>query len=256
MGCNNSRHIIEMESRPIRPVTLSSHSAGSVRATSSIFQDFPDSSEFSIKQISDAFGHMAEYLKEYGVYLDCVAVDGAVNTLLLGTRQTTHDVEFILPDPHSKDSITLSNAASYANTKADGRLGENWFGTSMQLLMPRDLQINLISDARLMGGIVFEDRGTNGGLTVYAAPWQYAICSKLERLNGTNRPDDMEDAVAYMYHFLSLISQEHIVGKQIFDWCTRYHQNVSLEVLKSFEKAYHDKHGNWPLWWPKENKRV
>src|SRR6478752_2230973 len=96
MGCNNSRHILEMESRPIRPVTLSSHSVGSVMAPSSIFQDFPETSELSRQQIIDAFQHMAEYLNECGTYVKCAVVGGVVNALYLRHRETTPDVEFLL----------------------------------------------------------------------------------------------------------------------------------------------------------------
>ncbi|KAM0555149.1 hypothetical protein ACHAPJ_006501 [Fusarium lateritium] len=247
MGCNNSRHVLEMESRPIRPVTLSSHSAGSIMMPSSIFQDHPD--ELSRQQIIDAFQQMAEYLNECGVSIDCVAVDGAVNTVYLRTRESTHDVEFLVNDPASKDNATLSNAARFANTKAQEKLGDGWFTNSMQLFMPRSAQTALVQEAKKQNELVFEHQGTNGGLRVYAAPWSFALCSKLNRLCDIDRSHDMDDAVAYLHRYLGLTGQDYIIAQEVYDWCQKYHQDVSREVLKRLEESYARKHGNWPIVW-------
>ncbi|KAM0188752.1 hypothetical protein ACHAPA_009288 [Fusarium lateritium] len=249
MGCNNSRQVLEMETRPIRPVTLSSHSAGSVMIPSSIFQDYPDSSELSRQQIIDAFQQMAEYLNECSVSIDCVAVDGAVNTLYLRSRESTHDVEFILNDPESKQCVALNNAAIFANSQTHGRLGEAWFNNSMQLFMPRNVQASLIREAKKQNEVVFEHYGTSGGLRVYAAPWSFALCSKLNSLRDIDRSHDMDDAVAYLYRYLSLTGQDYIIAQQIYEWCEEYHQDVSREVLRRLEEAYARTHGNWPIVW-------
>ncbi|KAF5700501.1 hypothetical protein FGLOB1_10742 [Fusarium globosum] len=249
MGCNNSRHILEMESRPIRPVTISSHSVGSVMAPSSIFQDFPETSELSRQQIIDAFQHMAEYLNECGTYVNCAVVGGVVNTLYLRHRETTPDVEFLLHDPASKEYITLSNAASFANKKAQGTLGEQWFNNSMQFFVPRNVQVDILQWAKDQHQVIFEHRGNYGGLTVYAAPWDYALCSKLNSLYDNIRADDMEDAVAYLHRYLTLTRQESLNGNQVNDWCRKYHQDVSREVLNRLGEAYARKHGSWPLQW-------
>ncbi|KAL4723649.1 hypothetical protein ACLX1H_009291 [Fusarium chlamydosporum] len=239
MGCNNSRHVLEMESRPIRPVTLSSHSAGSVMAPSSIFQDC---SGLSRQQIIDAFQKMAD--------IECVAVDGAVNTLYLRSRESTHDVEFLLNDTTLKESDVLSNAASFANSQAQGRLGEAWLNSSMQLFLPHNVQTSLIQEAKRQNEIVFEHQGTNGGLRVYAAPWSFALCSKLNHsCDHHNRTEDMDDAVAYLYRYLSTTGQDYIIAQQIKDWCQTYHQDVSREVLRRLEQTYARKHGNWPIVW-------
>ncbi|RBR23883.1 uncharacterized protein FIESC28_03352 [Fusarium coffeatum] len=247
MGCNNSRHVLEMESRPCRPVTLSSHSAGSAMASSSIFQDYPG---LSRQQIIDAFQKMAEYLNEYGVSVECVAVDGAVNTLYLRSRESTHDVELLLNDPASKESDILSNAASFANTSAQGSLGESWLNSSMQLFLPRYVQTSLFEEAKKQNEIVFEHQGTNGGLKVYAAPWSYALCSKLNHsCDNHNRSEGMDDAVDYLYRYLYITGQDYIIAQQIEDWCQMYHQDVSREAFRRLEQTYARKHGNWPIVW-------
>ncbi|CAF3519477.1 hypothetical protein SNK03_003760 [Fusarium graminearum] len=247
MGCNNSRHVLEMESRPVRPVTLSSHSAGSAMTSSTMFQDYPG---LRRQQIIDAFQKIAEYLNEYGVSIDCVAVDGAVNTLYLRSRESTHDVELLLNDPSSKESILLTNAASFANSQAQGRLGETWLNSSMQLFLPRNVQTSLVQEAKTQNEIVFEHQGTNGGLRVYAAPWSFALCSKLNHaFDHHNRTEDMDDAVDYLYRYLNITGQDYIMAQQIKDWCQTYHQDVSREVLRRLEETYARKHGNWPIVW-------
>ncbi|KAF5018903.1 hypothetical protein F66182_9098 [Fusarium sp. NRRL 66182] len=240
MGCSHSHHVLEMESRPVRPVILSNHSAGSVMMPST-FQDQPEPG-LTRQQIMDAFQHMAEYLNECGVSIECVAVDGAVNTLYLHSKESTHDVEFLL-DPASDDYKTLSNAAVFANRQAQEKLGCEWFNNSMQLFVPQSVQTALVQEAKHQDEVVFEHQGTNGGLKVYAAPWSFAFCGKLNRLC------DIDDAIVYLHRYLSLTGQDYVIARWIYDECQKYHQDVSQKVLKRLEDGYARTHGNWPIVW-------
>lgn len=47
------------------------------------------------------FNRMGEYLDRQGITARVVAVGGAVNTIHLRSRQSTHDVDFFMDDPQS-----------------------------------------------------------------------------------------------------------------------------------------------------------
>ncbi|KAM5352678.1 hypothetical protein ACJ41O_005400 [Fusarium nematophilum] len=255
MGCNHSRHEREMESRPVRPVTISDPMGGPVMIPP-MFRDASgrpiqhESSDLSRQEILDAFQYMAEYLDECGVSTNVVVVGGAVNTVYLRSRQSTHDVDFFLDDPASKDYISLHNAARFANDQAKGRLGEEWFNNSTQLFMARDVQTALVREARQQNELVFEHRGQNGGLRVYAAPWPYALCSKLNRLCDINpRSYDMADAVVYLYRYLAVTGNGCVGSQAIKDWCRWYHHDVTREVLKRLDDSFNQTYGYRPIVW-------
>ncbi|KAJ3514626.1 hypothetical protein NM208_g15044 [Fusarium decemcellulare] len=253
MGCNHSRYEREMESRPIRPVTISDPMGGPVMIPP-MFRDASgrpiqhESSDLSRRQILEAFQHMAEYLDECGVSTSVVVVGGAVNTVYLRSRQSTHDVDFFLDDPASKDYISLHNAAKFANTQTGGRLGEEWFNNSTQLFMARDVQTALVREAKRQNELVFEKHGNNGGLKVYAAPWQYALCSKLNRLCDINpRSYDMADAVVYLYRYLCTTGQGYVNAQIMYEWCRWYNQNISKEILKQLDENFCRSYGYKPI---------
>ncbi|KAF4978991.1 hypothetical protein FZEAL_4722 [Fusarium zealandicum] len=255
MGCNHSRYEREMESRPIRPVTISDPMGGPVMIPP-MFRDSSgrpiqhDSSDLDREQILEAFQQMAEYLDECGVDTSVVIVGGAVNTVYLRSRQSTHDVDFFLDDPASKDYVSLHNAARFANSKAQGRLGEEWFNNSTQLFMARDVQTALVQEAKQQNELVFEHRGCNGGLRVYAAPWTYALCSKLNRLCDINpRAYDMADAVVYLDRYLSVIGEGYISAQAVNEWCRWYHHDVTRGVLKQLDESFSRKYGYKPIIW-------
>ncbi|UPL01404.1 hypothetical protein LCI18_012338 [Fusarium solani-melongenae] len=255
MGCSHSRYEREMESRPVRPVTISDPMGGPVMIPP-MFRDETgrpiqyEASSLSRKQIIHAFEHMAEYLDECGIETSVVVVGGAVNTVYLSSRESTHDVDFFLEDPASKEYMSLDNAAKFANHKAEGRLGEEWFNNSTQLFMARNVQTSLVGQAKRQNAVVFEQRGTNGGLKVYAAPWKYALCSKLNRLCEINpRSYDMDDAVVYLSRHLSLTAETYVKSRELYDWCRSYNHDVRREILKQLDDRYFQSYGYKPIIW-------
>ncbi|KAI8669523.1 hypothetical protein NCS57_00767600 [Fusarium keratoplasticum] len=255
MGCSHSRYEREMESRPVRPVTISDPMGGPVMIPP-MFRDETgrpiqyEASSLSRKQIIHAFEHMAEYLDECGIETNVVVVGGAVNTVYLGSRESTHDVDFFLEDPASKEYMSLDNAAKFANRQAEGRLGEEWFNNSTQLFMARDVQTSLVWQAKQQNAVVFEKRGTKGGLKVYAAPWTYALCSKLNRLCEINpRSYDMDDAVVYLHRHLTLTAETYVKFQELYDWCRWYNHDVRREILKQLDDKYFQSYGYRPIVW-------
>ncbi|KAI8725452.1 hypothetical protein NCS52_00116300 [Fusarium sp. LHS14.1] len=255
MGCSHSQYEREMESRPVRPVTISDPMGGPVMIPQ-MFRDETgrpiqyEASSLSRRQIINAFEHMAEYLDECGIEANVVVVGGAVNTVYLGSRESTHDVDFFLEDPASKEYMSLDLAAKFANRQAEGRLGEEWFNNSTQLFMARDVQTSLVWQAKRQNAVVFEKRGTKGGLKVYAAPWTYALCSKLNRLCEINaRSYDMDDAVVYLNRHLLLTTENRVKSQELYDWCRWYNHDVRREILKQLDEKYFQSYGYKPIVW-------
>ncbi|KAJ4326530.1 hypothetical protein N0V84_003053 [Fusarium piperis] len=255
MGCCHSRYEREMESRPARPVTISDPMGGPVMIPP-MFRDETgrpiqyEASSLNRKQIIDAFEHMAEYLDECGIEATVVVVGGAVNTVYLGSRESTHDVDFFQEDPASKEYTFLHSAAKFANSQAEGRLGEEWFNNSTQLFMARDVQTSLVWEAKRQNAVVFERRGTKGGLRVYAAPWTYALCSKLNRLCEINpRSYDMDDAVVYLNRHLHLTNETYVKSRELKDWCRWYNHDVQRKILRQLNEKYLQRYGYMPIVW-------
>ncbi|EEU45612.1 uncharacterized protein NECHADRAFT_80690 [Fusarium vanettenii 77-13-4] len=255
MGCSHSQYEREMESRPVRPVTISDPMGGPVMIPP-MFRDETgrpiqyEASSLSRRQIINAFEHMAEYLDQCGIEANVVVVGGAVNTVYLGSRESTHDVDFFLEDPASKEYMSLDLAAKFANRQAEGRLGEEWFNNSTQLFMARDVQTSLVRQAKRQNAVVFEKRGAKGGLKVYAAPWTYAVCSKLNRLCEINpRSYDMDDAVVYLNRHLILTAENYVKSRELYDWCRRYSHDVRPEILKQLDEKYLQSYGYKPIVW-------
>ncbi|KAM0432277.1 hypothetical protein ACHAPT_004817 [Fusarium lateritium] len=255
MGCSYSRYEHEMECRAVRPVTISNPRGGPVTIPPMSRDETGrpiqyEASSLSREQILIAFQHMAEYLNERGEHKTVVIIGGAVNTVYFGSRESTHDVDFFLEDPSSKDYTTLHSAAKFANRQAEGRLGEEWFNNSTQLFMTRNIQASLAQEAKQQNAVVFKNRGPNGGLKVYAAPWKYALCSKLNRLCEINpRPYDMEDAVVYLHRHLTLAGETRVMSHSLNNWCQRYHHDVRREILEKLDDSYCQKYRLRPIVW-------
>ncbi|KFH45401.1 hypothetical protein ACRE_037390 [Hapsidospora chrysogenum ATCC 11550] len=107
-----------------------------------------------------------------GVTVHAVAVGGAVKALYLESRKSTHDVDFFLGNPGADKHRAIHEAARYANRQTNGALGGDWFNNATQLF-PRSGRLNIV---------IFEGLSSSGGLKVYAAPWSYAFCGKLNSL--------------------------------------------------------------------------
>ncbi|KAH7906579.1 hypothetical protein BJ138DRAFT_617829 [Hygrophoropsis aurantiaca] len=124
-----------------------------------------------------------------------VAVGGAVNTVLLKTRASTGDVDFFYRTKTKHDDVSkIIIAADNARTKL--RLGEQWLNNHTAVFIEEGTIKSLYDEAIQQNEVVFSAPGT---LTVYAAPWRYALAAKLDRLAKPGaRPYDINDAVDYL----------------------------------------------------------
>ncbi|KAI1913027.1 hypothetical protein LOZ61_003004 [Ophidiomyces ophidiicola] len=121
-----------------------------------------------------AFQNMASYLRNKNANVIGIAVGGAVNTIHLQNREVTQDVDFFGGNEQSR---LLKDASKYAQQESKIQLGANWLTNATTLFIPLELQTRLIQAAIQQNVAVFREEG----LTVFAAPWDYALCGRKDR---------------------------------------------------------------------------
>lgn len=182
-----------------------------------------------------ALSYAAEYLRSQRAELVIVAVGGAVNTILLRSRESTHDVDFFLPDSGSGEARLLEQAALAAEARSSIPLGGDWLNNSTSLYIPRNLRQELSREATAQGDIVFQQRG----LTVLAAPWIYALCAKIERLGGHRRRRyDLTDAATYLERYNSRHRGRPVEYTFLVEKARHYGTSINAEVCREVDAAY------------------
>jgi hypothetical protein len=161
-----------------------------------------------------------------------VVVGGAVSTMLLQSRQSTHDIDYLGGTTSQADLRVLQDAAVHVRqTQQQPTLEEGWLNNNTMLFIDKRIRNELTQQGFAQNEIVFQA----AGLTLYAAPWPYAICAKLHRISGGgHRAYDPLDAVAYLHRYLSRRDGPAIASvtlDQVTQWCQRYHISISRPVL-------------------------
>ncbi|KAG5988237.1 hypothetical protein E4U54_004722 [Claviceps lovelessii] len=169
---------------------------------------------------------------EMGSNLTVIAVGGAVSTIYLQSRETTCDVDFFNAYLGPDDIKKLMTAARVA-IKKNKSLGEDWLNNRAFFVVPNDKRQSLTEEAFSQREIIFEEPG----LTVLAAPWNYAFCCKVDRIARSGHGDayDLDDAMHYLARYLRPFKQDldQIPRDKIRAWFVRY----SLEWTASTDEA-------------------
>ena len=139
--------------------------------------------ELERKNLEAALTSMAEFINSHGENITIVIAGGAVNTLLLQDRLFTHDVDFFGTNLNNEQRILLDEAAGYAAAGYAERqsripLGGEWYNNQAMLWLPPNVHRRVTQEAFEQNEVIFEKRG----LKMVAAPWNYALCGKLNRL--------------------------------------------------------------------------
>ncbi|KAJ5180003.1 hypothetical protein N7492_003213 [Penicillium capsulatum] len=193
--------------------------------------------EINRDQLLLAFRHMADYLQKQRSNLTIYVAGGAVNTIYLRSRHTTGDVDFFGANGHSR---LLKDASKYAQQCSKSQLGASWFNNSMSLFLSRPVEQELMAASHRQNAILFQ----MAGLTVYAVPWEYALCGKTDRLTKPGkRPYDAADAVAYLYQCIKANGGRAIRAEQVQRWAQKYDKAVSKQALLEIDTLYKSKHG-------------
>ncbi|KAJ6561341.1 hypothetical protein B0H10DRAFT_1844763, partial [Mycena sp. CBHHK59/15] len=127
--------------------------------------------------------------------IQIVTVGGAVNTILLRTRQATSDVDFFY-HTHNRDT-DVENLVRAAESVASGvkEFDEQWLNNHTAAFIEASVLKGLYRQSIQQNRLVFD----SGSLKVYAAAWPFAFVQKVIRYGSEQRrPYDINDAVAYL----------------------------------------------------------
>lgn len=197
--------------------------------------------ELSRQNILRALAYAAEYLHNRGESVTLVAVGGAVNTVLLRSRLTTHDVDFYSLPLSGTRLQNLREAGRYAIERSSVPLSEDWLNNATAR-MPGVVEHvqQLTQAARAQNDIVFE----GPGLTVLAAPWLYAFVKKVSRITqGVGRVYDLSDAVGYLYQYNLRHGNRAVRVGKIREQANHYRALAPDEILRQVDASYQQAHG-------------
>ncbi|KAL8864100.1 MAG: hypothetical protein Q9174_007470 [Haloplaca sp. 1 TL-2023] len=184
---------------------------------------------------------MANYIDSHRQNITVVTVGGAVNTILLRTREATHDIDFFGTNINNNQRMLLDEAAKYAERHSRTPLGGEWFNNQTMLWLPPDVHRRVTDEALRQNEVVFEWPG----LRLVAAPWNYSFCGKMNRLV---RPDqarsyDLADAVSYLRRYIHKHGGRPVSKADVVAWCRGYQKDTSAEVMKAVNQEYRRVHG-------------
>lgn len=161
-------------------------------------------------------------------------------------RQSTHDVDFYNHNLRQTDYEIILKAVQYAKSK-DKTLQGEWFNNRTILFIPKAQRENLTRQAIAQNEIVFE----KPGLKIVAAPWNYAICAKLDRCAGAGivqpRPYDYSDAATYLHRYLEIFKLQSIPRSEVVKWASDYETTVNDTVLAELNSRFNAMYGLNPI---------
>ena len=120
-------------------------------------------------------------------------------------------------------------------------LGGEWFNNQAILWLPPNVHHRVTKEALEQDDVVFETRG----LKVIAAPWNYALCGKMNRLVRPNevRRYDVTDAASYLHQYI-LKHGGPVSPAQIKQWCQAYQKDTSNDAIRAVAKKYRRRYGS------------
>ncbi|KAI9760321.1 MAG: hypothetical protein M4579_001725 [Chaenotheca gracillima] len=224
-----------------RPLTVSAPQGGlqMIPAPQRDYQGRPihhEDYDLNRTNLNRALGYVAEYMSGNRQEITLITVGGAVNTILLRSRETTHDVDFFSSGLKLAQSNLLRAASQNAAARSSIPLGANWLNNSTVLYIGQALQRELEAEAREQNEVVFGQPG----LVVLAAPWRYALCGKIDRLSKRERrPYDLRDAATYLNRYIGRHGVRTVPAAQIRQWCARYDKMFSESVVRELDVEFY-----------------
>lgn len=122
--------------------------------------------ELNRRTLEAALTTMAEFIDRQRQAITIITFGGAVNTLLLQNRQSTHDVDLFGINLNNDQRILLDDAARYAERESRTTLGGEWFNNQTTLWLPPNVHRKVTEEALEQNEVVFHRRG----LKVVATP--------------------------------------------------------------------------------------
>ncbi|KAK3294922.1 uncharacterized protein B0H64DRAFT_198055 [Chaetomium fimeti] len=195
--------------------------------------------------LETALTNVGDYLAKKKKTVTVIAVGGAVNTIHLRSRQSTHDVDFYNSRLTVADYGHLIKGAKEAAGR-DPQLNEGWFNNHTVFFIPQSQRDALTDQAFAQNEVIFQ----HGGLKVLAAPWKYAFCCKVDRLAGGGinaaQSYDLSDAVHYLARHLARHNLTTMTLATVKQWFAGYGLQWTVGndvVIGRINAAYKTKFG-------------
>ncbi|KAL9103242.1 MAG: hypothetical protein Q9163_001693 [Psora crenata] len=197
--------------------------------------------ELNKQTLEAAFSLMAQYLSQQHRCLTIIAVGGAVNVMLLQSRHFTHDVDYFGTNLGDDERMLLHNAARYAEQNSQTPLGGEWFNNQTLLCLPPDIHRTVTQEAFQQNEVMYD----GVGLKILAAPWNYAMCRKMNRLKLRDnvQPYDLSDAVAYLHYYIQGYGNVPVNQATVKEWCQNYQTEASDSIIKAVNREYRRRYG-------------
>ena len=191
--------------------------------------------------LQNALSDVAAFLHQRRAQINLVAVGGAVNTLFLRTRSSTHGIDVFGSDLDNSSRMLLDEAMQHAIRQSRSSLGTDWLNTENQMWMSPTLHRELTNEATQQNVVVFN----NPGLKILAAPWYYAFSSKISRLltgGNQSRPYDLADAVRYLHRVIMEHGGRLVSVATIEGWARRFRHSTSRNFLMQNVNVEYSQH--------------
>lgn len=200
--------------------------------------------EIDAGTLTAALDSMAHFIKSKGENLTVISVGGAVNTLLLRTRQSTHDVDFFGTNLDNRQRRLLDEAAFYAATYSqvshNTSLRGEWFNNQTQVWLPQQTHQRLTQTALEQNEIVYQQPE----LRIVAALWNYAFSAKVARIMTRKfRPYDPTDAADYLHYYIRQHTNRPVMESQIRAWAQEFRHETSPQILQQVNVEYKRRYG-------------
>ncbi|KAL9637392.1 MAG: hypothetical protein Q9164_002212 [Protoblastenia rupestris] len=200
-----------------------------------------EDNELDRQTLDAVFSLMGQYIAQQHRIVTAIAIGGAVNVMLLQNHQSTQHVEYFGTNMGNEERLILGNAARYAEQNSPNTLGTKWFNNQTMLQLPPSIHATLTQESIKQDEVVFNREG----LKILAAPWNYALCSKMDRLvtHRRIRSHDLSDAVAYLHYYIQGHGRISVSTARVKGWCQSYQMRTSDDVIKAVNKEYRRLHG-------------
>jgi hypothetical protein len=192
--------------------------------------------DLTTQTLLEALSYSAQYLDNHNYHAVIITVGGAVNTLLLNSRATTHDVDFFGGHLSPEELDLVRRAGQYAVDRSSAPLSDDWLNNATERIPGVMENVSrLFRAAEEQDKVVFDAPG----LTALAAPWNYAFVKKVNRIaEGKGRPYDMHDALSYLHEYICCHRGHPVHVMQIRRWGIVYLADVPDDVLEEVDQKH------------------
>jgi hypothetical protein len=215
------------------------------KVSSDVFDDLLDMArkgpepDLDKKTLEDSLSNVAKHItKKKGGDVPIVATGGSLNVLHLGTRPTTHDIDYFNADLDDKMRKHLSGGFLKAREK-NSILPSDWINANPTLFYnEKPGLLKKLTDAATEQNEVIWHKP---GLKVYAGAWNNEMLQKLNKWGGSQgkgKPYDLADASHYLKRYMDKNGMDTIDESKIQEWSKDFQTEVKPSAIKDMDDEF------------------